>query len=71
MHYQLCPKCNGQGYINKPPWAAGDQNEWTSTSASHPCDVCNGAKILLVPDDNIYLSEVDYGLLKDNCGLSP
>lgn len=67
MHYQLCPKCNGQGIVNKPPWVAGDQNTWTSTAASFPCDVCNGAKVLLVPDNDYYLSEIDYELLKEKC----
>lgn len=44
--YQLCPKCNGQGTVSKPPYLAGDTHEWTSTSLSHQCDVCNGAKLI-------------------------
>ena len=70
MKYQLCPKCNGQGIVSKPPWIAGDQDTWSSTAASYPCDVCSGAKVLLVPDNNIYLDEVDYELLKDKCGIN-
>ena len=65
MHYQLCPKCNGQGYVSKPPWVAGDIHNWTSTAGSFPCDVCGGNKILLAPDNNYYLSERDRNLLKD------
>jgi DnaJ-class molecular chaperone len=43
---QLCPKCNGQGIVTKPPWIAGDVYEWSSTQASYTCDVCNGAKVI-------------------------
>ena len=50
MYYQKCPKCDGQGIVSKPPWVAGDVHEWSSTDTSWTCDVCNGAKILLVPD---------------------
>jgi hypothetical protein len=46
--YQICPKCNGQGIVSKPPYVAGDQHEWTSASTSFQCDVCNGAKIILM-----------------------
>lgn len=44
--YQLCPKCNGQGQISKPPYIAGDVHEWSSSSYIFPCDVCNGSKII-------------------------
>jgi len=43
---QLCPKCNGQGTVSKPPWVAGDVNQWTSSESSYTCDVCNGAKVI-------------------------
>jgi len=43
---QLCPKCNGQGTVSKPPWVAGDVYEWSSTSTSFTCDLCNGAKVI-------------------------
>lgn len=46
--WQLCPKCNGQGRISKPPYVPGDVDKWTSSSISFVCDVCNGAKILAV-----------------------
>ena len=44
--WQLCPKCNGQGIVSKPPYIAGDQQTWSSSSAVHTCDVCNGNKII-------------------------
>lgn len=44
--YQLCPKCNGQGIVSKPPYIAGDVHEWASTQVSFQCDVCNGSKII-------------------------
>jgi hypothetical protein len=44
--YQLCPKCNGQGQVSKPPYIAGDAYEWTSSSTIFTCDVCNGGKII-------------------------
>lgn len=46
--YQLCPKCNGQGTVSKPPWVAGDVQKWASSSTSFVCDVCQGSKILVV-----------------------
>lgn len=46
--YQVCPKCNGQGIVSKPPWVAGDVHEWVGCSTSYTCDVCNGQKIILV-----------------------
>ena len=44
--WQLCPKCIGQGVTSRPPYIAADVTHWSSTSAVHVCDVCNGAKIL-------------------------
>jgi DnaJ-class molecular chaperone len=48
MQYQLCPKCNGQGTVTKPPWVQGDVYKWASSSTSFVCDVCNGDKVLLI-----------------------
>lgn len=47
--WQLCPKCNGQGLIEKPPYLAAEVTEWVSTGTVFTCDVCNGAKILARP----------------------
>ena len=44
--FQKCPKCDGQGIVAKPPFIAGDVHQWSSTSVTFPCDVCNGAKII-------------------------
>lgn len=44
--YQLCPKCNGQGQVSKPPYIAGDVHEWSSSEMIFQCDVCNGSKII-------------------------
>ena len=39
----LCPKCGGQGHVNKPPWIAGDQPTWMSTNTGgYTCPVCHG-----------------------------
>jgi len=43
---QLCPKCNGQGIVSKPPGVAGDVDQWTSSATSFTCDVCNGTKVI-------------------------
>jgi DnaJ-class molecular chaperone len=51
MHYQTCPKCQGQGTVSKPPHVPGDVHQWSATATSFPCDVCHGAKVLLVPDE--------------------
>lgn len=44
--WQLCPKCNGQGMVEKPTYVAGDVHQWISTASVYVCDVCNGAKVL-------------------------
>lgn len=44
--WQLCPKCNGQGKISKPPFINGDIEIWMSSEMSYICDVCNGKKII-------------------------
>lgn len=45
----LCPKCQGQKHVNKPPWVAGDQHTWTSsTTGTYPCPVCDERGYLVV-----------------------
>lgn len=47
--YQICPKCNGQGIVSKPPWVAGDVPQWASTSTQmYTCNVCDGHKIIAI-----------------------
>ena len=62
--YQVCPKCNGQGTVSKPPWIDGDIYQWVGTSAGgHICNVCNGAKIIPTPNELISPDE-QYILVK-------
>lgn len=42
----LCPKCQGQGIVSKPPWVPAGVSEWSTTSTSFTCDVCNGNKLI-------------------------
>lgn len=43
MSEQKCPVCDGTGLVSKPPWIAGDQHEWSSTSSGPwPCNRCSG-----------------------------
>ncbi len=58
MHAQVCPKCNGQGIVSKPPWIAGDISYWVSSETSYLCNLCNGTMIIYVPDSPEKLSGV-------------
>jgi len=45
-----CPVCNGTGVTFRPPWVAGDVNEWTaSANGPFPCRACNGTGIVWEP----------------------
>ena len=71
--YQSCPKCNGQGTVSKPPHLAGDITQWTSSETSYTCDVCNGAKIILMhqietEDGCPYFVSSNTAMSCDNCG---
>ena len=47
-----CPVCNGHGTVSRPPYIAGDQSEWYSTSAMpHPCKACGATGIVWESDD--------------------
>ena len=50
MRWQLCPKCTGQGKVSKPPYVAGDVQQWCSSSTSFVCDMCNGQGKILEPE---------------------
>lgn len=42
-----CPVCDGSGLVSRPPWIAGDQPYFaTSSVGPWPCKVCQGAGIL-------------------------
>jgi predicted RNA-binding Zn-ribbon protein involved in translation (DUF1610 family) len=59
----LCPNCQGQKWVQKPPNIPGDQNEWVSTGAQYPCPTCGGTGyiVIQVPIDRkaVYM-EKDY-----------
>lgn len=66
MHvYQICPKCNGQGTVSKPPWVDGDVHQWvdSTNTGGYTCNVCNGAKIIPMPNELIAPDE-QYILVK-------
>ena len=42
-----CPVCNGQKTVSKPPWIAGDINEWAGSGTdNYECHTCNGTGIV-------------------------
>ena len=42
-----CPVCDGMGLVSKPPYIAGDQSEWvTSSIGPYPCRACGGSGIV-------------------------
>lgn len=43
---QKCPVCDGQGIVSKPPWVAGDVEQWTSSESCYPCRPCNGSGVI-------------------------
>lgn len=52
-YWQICPKCNGQGIVSKPPYVAGDIHQWSSNSTSFfLCNMCNGQMKILVQELN-------------------
>ena len=46
--YQLCPKCQGQKTVQKPPDLPGDQHQWTSVYTSFICEICGGSGLILM-----------------------
>ena len=52
-----CPVCDGQGIISKPPWVAGDVNQWTSNQIAYPCKSCNGSGIIWGESQNGKVSD--------------
>jgi RecJ-like exonuclease len=45
---QKCPICEGQGHTAKPSYVPAGVDNWSSTSVSHVCHYCNGAKVISV-----------------------
>ncbi len=50
--WQLCPKCSGQGHVNKPPYIAGDQHSWVAgNTGGYQCPVCAGRGMVALAGD--------------------
>lgn len=46
-----CPVCNGAGTVSKPPYIAGDIDEWFSGDTRiYECNACDGKGIVWEPD---------------------
>lgn len=46
---ELCPLCNGQGTVSKPPYIDGDVSYWTdSVSGGYTCKMCGGRGYLIL-----------------------
>jgi len=54
MATELCPKCNGQGIVSKPPYLAGDINEWSSSESQFTCNLCNGKMVIDTEKDGAF-----------------
>ncbi len=44
----ICPKCKGQGIVEKPPWIPASVNQWASGDTTYVCNLCNGAMVVEV-----------------------
>lgn len=64
-HYQLCPKCQGQGVVGIQPGIPLNSRDGfiitTSGIKCWRCDVCNGMKVLLVDDGESDLHPIGKG----------
>jgi Ribonuclease G/E len=55
-HTEVCPKCNGQGHVNTPPWIPGDQPTYMSSDTrSHPCPVCGGCGLIRYQTESLLM----------------
>lgn len=55
MKATLCPNCNGQGTVSRPPWVAGDQMTWVSSGTGfYTCPTCKGFGYIMVPEITTY-----------------
>lgn len=48
--YQLCPKCDGQKTVSRPPGTPSDVRPRSSWEASYPCDICKGEGVIPRPE---------------------
>lgn len=58
-YWQICPKCNGQGSVSRPPYIPGDVKSWSSSSTVFVCDICNGAKLIGTPKDVVSYKSIE------------
>lgn len=43
----ICPKCQGQGVVSRPPWLPADIQVWNShNTGPYVCDLCHGLKVV-------------------------
>ena len=55
-----CPICQGTGKASKPPWIAGDANDWSDTSCGPwTCNGCLGSGIVWEYEQEVYRIEND------------
>ena len=48
--WQSCPVCSGTGLVSRPPYVAGDQQTWsTSSCGPWPCKACSGTGMVVRP----------------------
>jgi hypothetical protein len=49
-----CPVCDGTGKVSRPPWIAGDVNEYPASSSCghYPCKACQGKGIIWESNPN-------------------
>jgi DnaJ-class molecular chaperone len=52
MKAQLCPKCNGSGTMLLQ--IGGTEGTWVTHTVVTVCDLCNGGKVIYVPDEGCY-----------------
>lgn len=56
----LCPKCEGQKHVAKPPWVPGDVREWPANDTrSYPCPLCGGRGYVETEPPVPFVSPID------------
>ena len=55
-----CPVCEGAGTTIKPPYVAGDQQEWTSCDLGfYPCQPYKGSGIVWEKTEAVFVYNED------------
>jgi RecJ-like exonuclease len=51
VNVHRCPACYGTGLVSRPPWVAGDVDNWVDYQCGpYPCRSCDGKGVLIVND---------------------